>query len=331
VAGALVALGVQTQGASAADVAATAPAADCRIVAGLRGAEDIATDPADGLVFVSATDRYAMRAQSAAQDGLYLLRLGADSDTLTKLDGQPADFHPHGISLFRGKGGRLTLMAVNHGHGGASAVILFDVRATGGRVSLSERRRVDGPPMVSPNDLAAVDQDRFYVSDDRTGKLLYFDGAGLQAVASGLKTPNGVAVSADGAHIYVAETTGRAVQAYRRDATTGALTAESRLALPSSPDNIDVAPDGALWIAGHPDVGAFMAYFRAPTAKPSPSQIFKVTMASGLPKSASLVYANPGDEIGAASVGAVMGRRLLIGTTLDAKILDCGLPTRGTG
>jgi arylesterase/paraoxonase len=217
-------------------------------------------------------------------------------------------------------------MAVNHGQGGASAVIVFDVTVAGGKVSLAERRRVAGPLLVSPNDLAAVDQDRFYVSDDRTGKLLYFDGTQLQAVASGLKTPNGVAVSADGAHIYVAETTGRAVQTFHRDLSTGALTPEGRLPLPSSPDNIDVAPDGALWIAGHPDVGAFMAYFRAPTAKPSPSQIFKVTMASGLPQSASLVYANPGDEIGAASVGAIMGRRLLIGTTLDAKILDCGLP-----
>jgi len=217
-------------------------------------------------------------------------------------------------------------MAVNHLSNGTSSVVVFDVRARGGKVTLAERRTVAGPLMQSPNDLAAVDGDRFYVSDDRTGKLLYFDGAALREAAAGLKTANGVAISPDRAHVYVAETTGRDLQTFARDPATGALSPEARLPIPGAPDNIDVAPDGSLWLAVHPDVMAFLAWFRDSAARPSPSEVFKITVANGIPASSSLIYASAGEQIGAASVGAVAGRKLFIGSTLDRKVLACELP-----
>jgi len=311
----------------AAAAQALAHAADhCAVIEGVAGAEDIAIDAADGLAFISATDRFAPKAHPADQDGLYVSRLTDGAHRMVKLAGGPGDFHPHGISLFRDKGGALTLMAVNHLGGGTSSVVVFDVRLSGARVSVVERRTVAGPAMQSPNDLAAVDGDRFYVSDDRTGKLLYFDGESLQEVATRLKTANGVGISPDQAHVYVAETTGRDVQTFSRDPTTGALSPEGRLPMSGAPDNIDVGPDGGLWVAVHPDVMAFLAWFRDPTARPSPSQVFKVAVANGIPSSASPAYANAGDQIGAASVGAVAGRKLFIGSTLDTKVLVCDIP-----
>src|SRR6202012_2661517 len=100
---------------------------------------------------------------------------------------------------------------------------------------------------------------------------------------------------------------------------------EGRLPIAGAPDNIDAGPDGGLWVAVHPDVLAFMSYFCDRGAKPSPSQIFRVAVESGVPASASLVYANAGDQIGAASVGAIAGRQLFIGTTLASKGPACAL------
>ena len=66
-----------------------------------------------------------------------------------------------------------------------------------------------------------------------------------------------------------------------------------------------------------------MARYRDDAAKPAPSQVFRVALADGIPQSATLVYADPGEQIGGASVAAVAGRRMLIGAPWDDKILDC--------
>ncbi len=102
--------------------------------------------------------------------------------------------------------------------------------------------------------------------------VMYFDGSYFQPVAKNLIVANGIAVSRDGAHIYVAEMMGRTIFSYKRNPFSGALTEDGSLPVPTSPDNIDVADDGALWVAGHPRVLDVMAY-QGNAAKPSPSQI----------------------------------------------------------
>jgi len=64
------------------------------------------------------------------------------------------------------------------------------------------------------------------------------------------------------------------------------------------------------------------AFFSDP-AKPAPSEIFRVGLSDGVPQSATAVYSDLGQGIGGARVAAVLGDRLLIGSPLDAKILDC--------
>jgi len=66
-----------------------------------------------------------------------------------------------------------------------------------------------------------------------------------------------------------------------------------------------------------------MGAFFADPSKPAPSEVFRVALSDGLPQAAALVYGDLGQGIGGASVAAVMGQRLLIGSPLDAKILDC--------
>jgi gluconolactonase len=66
----------------------------------------------------------------------------------------------------------------------------------------------DGTALVAPNDLVFDDHGCFYFTDSASGCLYYAaaDGSGIARVASEITFPNGVGLSPDGAHVYVAET-----------------------------------------------------------------------------------------------------------------------------
>ncbi|HKD46511.1 MAG TPA: hypothetical protein VKB67_02385 [Rhizomicrobium sp.] len=58
----------------------------------------------------------------------------------------------------------------------------------------------------------------------------------------------------------------------------------------------------------------------------SPSKIFRVHLdKSGVPQSYDTIFADDGSRIGGASAAAVTGDTLLIGSTLDNKLLECSL------
>jgi len=312
-------------------------AGTCNAIAGISGAEDIAIDEKLGVAFVSAFDRRARLAgKSAAQDGLYALAL-AGAPTLKKLAGTPNDFHPHGISLFRGPDGTLTLIAINRRTDGSSSVDSFAVVTDGGTLRLKEIGSIQGRALISPNAVVALDRDRFYVANDHASRtqlgrtlddllvlpranVLYFDGTLFREVATGLNFPSGLALSPDGRYLYVSEAFTRRLDTYVRQELSGALERVDKLAIASNLDNLRLDTVGHLWIGSHPKALA-MAQFRSDRAKPAPSEIFEVTLENDIPKAATLVYA--GSQIGGSSVAAVIGKRLLIGSPLDDKILDC--------
>lgn len=312
-------------------------AGTCSAISGISGAEDIAIDEKLRLAFVSAFDRRARLAgKSPAQDGLYALAL-AGAPTLKKLAGTPNDFHPHGISLFRGPDGTLTLIAVNHRTDGSSSIDSFAVVTDGGTLRLKEIGSIQGGALISPNAVVAVDRDRFYVANDHASRtqlgrtlddllvlpranVLYFDGTLFREVATGLNFPSGLALSPDGRYLYVSEAFARRLDTFARQELSGALERVDTLAIASNLDNLRFDDAGHLWIGSHPKALA-MAAFRSAASKPAPSEIFEVTLENDIPKAATLVYA--GSQIGGSSVAAVIGKRLLIGSPLDDKILDC--------
>lgn len=316
-------------------------AGTCETIAGVSGPEDLQIDEHDRLMFVSATDRHAAAGHPSKQDGLYTLQLDRPEAGFTKLSSTPRDFHPHGLSLYRGGDGKLTLMVVNHQASGDPAVEIFDVAVSAGGAKLTGRGHIEGGELVSPNDLVAVGPAQFYVTNDfgsttalgRTlegylllprSNVIYFNGELFRPAITGLTGANGIALSTDGSHLYVAETLGRSVLSYRRDAFSGVLQYENATSLPAAADNIDVAVDGSLWVAGHPKIFALLDY-AADRSKLSPSEIFRLRVQDGVPQAAVQVYADSGRQIGAASVGAAMGGKLFIGSPFDDKVLDCTL------
>lgn len=322
-------------------------AGTCKTIPGVIGAEDIQIDHLFNLAFISATDRRAPKDKPNPQDGIYVMHIDHPELGVVKMAGTPADFHPHGISLYRGRDGALVLMVVNHPTDGPPTVEIFDVYETlgaGGEVSaaLHHRETVKGPLLVSPNDVVAVGSDRFYATNDHTShttlgvlaetwlllpraNVVYYDGDSFKVAADDLRYANGINVSPDMSHIYVAQTTGQAIRTYARDVLSGALKVQGDFEIPSGLDNIDVAPNGDLWVADHPKLLSFLGYARDPSS-PSPSQVMRVRVEKSLPVEAVPVYTNLGEQIGAASVGAVAGKHLLIGSVFDPKILDCTLP-----
>lgn len=312
----------------------------CATIPTATGPEDIVIDAAHKVAFISATDRPARtKGKPSPNDGLYAYAYLTPGAEPVKLAGTPADFHPHGLSLYRAPDGSLTLMAINHRLDGTNSIDIFSVDVSGAAPRLTEIGSITGGALVSPNAIAAVDQDRFYVVNDHTTKtalgrwlddnlvlpradVLFFDGMKFTTVAKGLNFPNGAALSPDGKFLYVPEAFPRTLLTFERNAFSGELRQVGVLDIPSNLDNARVAADGSLWIGSHPKAFA-MSRMRKDRSKGAPSEIFRITLENGVPRDYTLVYADLGSHIGGSSVGAVAGDRLLIGSPLDTKILNC--------
>ncbi|MGD2131457.1 MAG: SMP-30/gluconolactonase/LRE family protein [Maricaulaceae bacterium] len=297
------------------------------------GTEDVTFDPETGWAFVSASVRRVEQAAASAEDGIWAVDpSGRAAPRRVSLD-VPADFHPHGISLWTGENGAQRLFAVSHRRDGAHVIEVFDV---GENLALRHAETVTFDALISPNDILGVGLDSFYVTNDHgnVGGLMgaletwlalplasvaYFDGEAGTIVAGGLAYANGIEMSDDGGTVYVAEVLGRAVTAYDRDAETGALARARRYPIASGLDNIEIAEDGALFVAGHPDVFAFLAHGGDETVI-SPSQVLRLDPETG---DVETVFAALEGEINAASVGAVHDGRLLVGAVFDAHVLSC--------
>ena len=317
----------------------------CTRVQGVPGPEDIAIDRSRGIAYISAYDRRLAASDDPGAEGvrggIYIMDLNVDASGLfmrpiTPI--MPERLRPHGISLFTAPDGSRTLMVVNHPRGDEHTVEIFDLSDD---EVLTHRRTVTDPLIMSPNDVAAVSPDAFYVTNDhehpgqdgRTMAVLFaspittvvfHDGETSKVVADELAFANGVAVSADMSKVYVTELLARTLHIFDRDGGTNDLTLSDQVFLGTGIDNIDVAEDGALWIGAHPQLATFGEHAADP-ANLSPSQIVVVRQFEGGGGEASTAYLDDGSEISASSVGATYKDRLVIGAVFDPAVLVCDM------
>lgn len=154
---------------------------------------------------------------------------------------------------------------------------------TGGVEVLADR--VDGVPLLVCNNAALADEGTIWFSDSsqvfsldrwkddflqvtRTGRLLRRDPGGeVQVVLDGLAFANGVALSADGSSVLVAESSTRTVVRHRLSGDRAGETDLLVPALPGYPDNIARGSDGLIWVAiGTPRDPMIEGLMRAPLA-----------------------------------------------------------------
>jgi arylesterase/paraoxonase len=305
-------------------------AGQCDILDLEGSAEDIQVDRERGFAYLSVIDRLALAAGNETTQGT-ILRLDlndAGASLQPALIDPPDHFRPHGISLFIDDNGLRSLVAINHpvNRGVDQDIIELFHETEPGRY-----RHVDTfvtELITNPNDLVAVGPKQFYVAQDngasRDGsltKLVYFDGQTGSVVADDIASGGGINVSQDGGTLYVAETSGKRILVLKRDRMDGTVEEVARIDLGTSPDNIDIADDGSLWIGAHSSLLGLVMHFIA--GMDAPSQVLRVEIDAAGQAQIEEVFLSRGEDISASSVGATYGNKLLIGSITAPKVLIC--------
>jgi hypothetical protein len=295
----------------------------CRAVAtGLKDPADLAVDQTHDALFVAAVNR--TQPYSDKQDGIYLLKLDDPAAAPVKLAGPPPDFHPYSITLFRGDDGAETLIAVDRKVNGRHLIETFNVNFDGQTAKLSPQTAIQGGLLVSPNGLAAVAPDHFYVTNDRTVRggpgrfaedyllwphadVLAYNGIGFRIAAQRMTYPAGLFLK--NGVLYVAASDDRQILAYNQD-LMGFLSPVGELSLPARPDKISMDDHGNLIVAGQ--------------TKPGSSQVYRVVLdARGVPQSYQTIFSDDGGVLHGASAAVIAGGQLFVAAADDSKVLAC--------
>lgn len=327
---------------------ATLHPGECRQVPGMPGSEDITIHPSGMFAYISSDDRRSVISGNARPGAIFRYDLNTfPANPVNLTPDADQHFRPHGISLYVDDAGRETLFVVNHPGeslfgapddgetGPLHSIEIFDV-VDG---ELVHRRTVIDDTLVSPNDILAIDHERFYVTNDHGSRpgftrqledylrlpwanVVYFDGTSFRTVADRLSYANGINISPDGSRVYVAEVTRNRIREYSRNPVSGELQHLRRINVGFGADNIEVDPlTGNLWIGGHAKLLTFVRH-ASDASVHSPSQVARVQInESG--HQVSTVFSDPGELISGASVGAWHNGRLLVGSVFEDHIVDC--------
>ncbi len=305
----------------------------CVKVMGVPGAEDIAIDHETATAFVSSCDRRAFMKGKLIQGAIYAYNLQGKPVLKNMTAGLTIAFYPHGISFYKNSDGKKYLFAINH-HRLKNYIEIFEIKNN----SLVHLETVGGELLISPNDVAAVGPRQFYFTNDHgspsnAGRLLedllqmsrsnvaFFDGRHIRIVAEGFGYANGIWADNDGKRLHVTGSTDKQFYVYNRSAD-GNLSRVTVLNLGTGGDNIDVDGAGVIRVAAHPKMLTFLSHARNEKNK-APSQILEISRNDKGEYSFREVYLNLGQELSAASVAAVHGKRLLIGSVFENYFLDC--------
>lgn len=312
-------------------------AGDCTALPLAGSSEDIAIDRERGIAYLSVMDRMAKVRGENVQGTVMRVDLRQRPFTaVSALDSAPPELRPHGMSLYIGPDGARRLFVINHGADrkvDPEAVELFEEVSPGEFTHIETFRH---PLLHSPNDLVAVGPRQFYVANDQplggglaaalqqlgigASPLTWFDGAQMSYALTDIASGGGINTSADYRTLYVAETAGQRLRVLDR-ADAGHLTERLRVPVPTSPDNIDVAADGSLWVAGHANTLALIRHFIG--GSPAPSQVLRVNLAPGSAADVEEIFLDDGTRISASSVGATWENLLLIGSITAPQTLIC--------
>jgi|HubBroStandDraft_1064217.scaffolds.fasta_scaffold00022_7 arylesterase/paraoxonase len=316
-------------------------AGTCKSIGGVVGTESITIAPDGRHALASADDRRSALAGHPVPGAIWAYDLSGETP-LTNLTPDATDeFHPHGIGLWVSPSGEGRLFVINHRDEGRKppgegrqTIEIYDWKPD----AITHLQTLSDPLVITPNAVIPTGPESFYVSNDHgpngflrnfddflalpRANVIYYDGKHFQVAVSGIALANGVNLSADGKQFYLASTLGQELLTYDRDPVSGALANRRVLPLGTAPDNIERAADGTLWIGAHPQLLKLLAYAGNP-ASPAPAQVLKVTPGTDGGGKIEEIYLGAGQELGAASGGAVSGERLLIATVFDDHFLDC--------
>jgi arylesterase / paraoxonase len=298
------------------------------------GIEDITIDSETSFAYLSSQDR---RNREKTGD-IYLMDLNKPTDSLINLTQKfnLKQFRPHGISFIKLGNGLKFLFVISHADA-KHEVLKFEILGD----SLKLENKYSSTDFLSPNDILAVGENQFYLTNDHklkpgilrsladfgriaNGNVVYYDGERAKPVSESIAYPNGINISADHRYIFVASTLDRKVYTYAPDPETFKLNLLGESPTSYGPDNIEIDFDGNLWVGCHPKMLDFLKHAKNEKAL-SPSAVVKMdfTPAASPMLSENLVYINKGEEISGSSVAAPyhLNTKFLVGSVFESKVL----------
>lgn len=314
----------------------------------IAGPEDITIDHVVGKAYISSEDRWRKKGTEPVCGGIFALDLTSQSSLPEKMSTDLPEgfiFHPHGLTLFRSDSGDQRLFVINHRSERDHVIEVFDI--DGDRLRHA-RTIADVEHLVSPNDLIALDGDRFYVTNDRGARqtllqvletgvglpwstVVFFDGGRFHTVARHIEMANGIALDHNRGRLYVAASRAKRLYDFAwNDSNPAKELSDPRvIELPGCPDNLEWDEDGNLWIGADPSFLRIVLYFERIMAT-APSLVLCLRfVGEAMPRIEEVFRDDTGEKISASSVAAVYGRgpvrRLLIGAPFDDHLLDCEL------
>ncbi|XP_074510073.1 serum paraoxonase/arylesterase 2-like isoform X2 [Sebastes fasciatus] len=304
------------------------------------GAEDI-TILGNGFAFISAGLKYPGLPSSDVPGKIFSLDMNDPRMKPVELrmprNFDLESFNPHGISVYIDPSDdTIYLFVVNHPEHN-SQVELF--RFGEDDIALVHLKTIKHELLHSVNDIVAVGADSFYATNDHYfssgfykhmaelllaqpwANVVYYSPEEVKVVSEGYYFPNGVNISPDKRHIYVADLFGHNVHVLERK-EDNALVSVKSVAVGSLCDNIEVEPEtGDLWLGCHPN--AWKAYVFDPNDPPG-SEVIQIQNIHSDHPVVTQVYADDGHVLIGSSVAAPYGGKLLIGTVFH-KALCCDL------
>lgn len=288
------------------------------------GIEDLDYDPGSGTVFLSSHDR-----RNATSSGA-IYALNPLNHEMRDLTGHLnlSEFRPHGISFLEFNGEKY-LFVISH-RDTKNVVMKFRFRND----SLQLANSYSSTDFSSPNDLLAVGEDAFFLTNDHgtaggwrkmaadylrlpVGNVVYYDGIRSGIVLDKIAYPNGIALFND--RVYVASTLGNSIGVYRPVSANYQLEKEKTLKVPDAPDNLMVYGN-RIYFASHPKLLAFTAHARD-AARRSPSSVYYLEN-----DTPHLVYMNSGADLSGSSTALPVpdssgNVQLYTGSVYEARIL----------
>lgn len=293
------------------------------------GIEDLDFDPESGTVFLSSHDRR----NPASTGAIYALDTATKQvrDLTTKLD--LFEFRPHGISFLNFHGQKL-LFVISH-RNEKNAVLKFAFEGD----SLRLLNSYSSTDFGSPNDILAVGESNFFLSNDHgntkpsvskwadfvafpLGNVVYFDGQRTTVVLKNIAYPNGLALYND--KIYMASLLGKYIGVYEPVGANYQLEKVKTISVPYPPDNLTVA-GSRIYVAAHPKLLRFLKH-GGDEQKKSPSAIFYLDN-----DQVKMVYVEDGQQLSGSSTalaipGPVPDIHVYVGSVFESKILKLTTP-----
>ncbi len=299
------------------------------------GAEDMQLSMEDQFMIISSDDRAGRRDGKPQQGGLYLLDLKnplAAPRLLTNKNNVSTPFYPHGISMIKIDSAKYKIYAINHPD---EKVHMIESCILENGVLLEDSIYVD-EKIFSPNDIVAIDENRFYFTNDhgyqggygklaedyiglKASNVIYYDGENYREVASGIAYANGINYDPVKALLFVASPRDFLVKVFKTEAN-GNLTFIENIDCGTGVDNIEFGEDGKLWIGCHPDLVHFGEYAKG-NKDISPSEIITIDYRGKGDYTLEQIYMDDGTKMSGSTVAPTYEDLIFVGNVMDKHFL----------